>query len=106
MSNPRKHGAILPIVATITVIYASAYYAMVSPFVLHDDDIRSGPSRKRPPPRVIAVVPNYALSESRAWLVFAPMHWLDQRLRPHVWGDPHAFEEYKRNRFRPTDPDR
>jgi hypothetical protein len=64
----------------IAALYVVAYYAMVEPV-----------RRVIGPPRPVYVM-RWGRSElrqrgySRAAALFAPMHWLDRRLRPQVWG--------------------
>lgn len=76
--EPRKRGAMLPIVVTIGVllgIYVGAYYATVR---------NSGWRNAAPQYTSLDLL----LEQMRfPWLapLFAPMHWIDCRLRPVFW---------------------
>jgi hypothetical protein len=92
MAASRKPGFVLPL-AVLTVLlglYVGAYYAMVEPVPFDDD-----------PPDFEATYycPFAPFLESRRGLglrvlrwqtecdaFFAPIHWLDRRIRPNFWG--------------------
>ena len=82
MSDRKSTFVVLPAVATALVLlgaYVGAYYRMVEV-----PDMR---------PFEGEVAADYSWSHesvprnpSRSWRrFFAPVHWLDRRIRPHVW---------------------
>jgi hypothetical protein len=82
MPSPRKPLSVPWIgVAVLAVLmggYVSAYYATVEPegpFL--ETDAGGGWD--------FLCKPQYAIASSVAIRVFAPVHWLDMRLRPRVW---------------------
>jgi hypothetical protein len=82
MTSPRKPGVVLPGAVALTVLlglYVGAYYAMVEPTATYAKGVLF-------PPNIIPVYrvkANWYLDEA-GW-VFAPIHWLDRRLRPEIW---------------------
>jgi hypothetical protein len=76
MTEPRKPSLIMPAAVTLTVLvglYVGAYYGLVE-----RNSYRGG------------WAPHFAISQGdqypSVWSqFFAPIHWLDRRLRPHVW---------------------
>jgi hypothetical protein len=76
MTAPPKPGFMLPVAVTLAVLlgsYVGAYCWMAEPF----------PPSAFPGERYTANVAGYPLK----WMgtLFAPIHWLDRRIRPHVW---------------------
>jgi hypothetical protein len=88
-SPPRKPGFVLPIAVTLAALlglYVGTYYAM------------SHPRSTGWPRGTFLVEPFYGTREYgqvplpaemewhlRLFPFFAPIHWLDRRIRPHVW---------------------
>jgi hypothetical protein len=80
MTDPSKPGFVLPVAIVLAVLlglYAGAYYATVKSIEMD-----------------FVVFPFYGASwmrdssgrlNERLVQVFRPMHWLDRRLRPHLW---------------------
>ena len=80
MTSPRKPGFVLPVAVTLTVLlalYVGAYYAMVKPRI---DVTHIGPVSGA----WVDFVPQYPWRTMDRF--FSPVHRLDRRLRPHVWG--------------------
>jgi hypothetical protein len=81
VSERKPTSVVLPAVVVLMVlgIYVGAYYAAVRPYV------------PRPGIRTSVVFPVYDFpigpKRPDQWLgmAFAPFHWLDRRIRPHVW---------------------
>lgn len=82
MTEPGKPGFVLPVIVTLAVIlgvYVGAYYALVKPA-----EAMFGIG-------TVEIPPDYAAIESLSipweWpaRLFAPVHWVDVRLRPKVW---------------------
>jgi hypothetical protein len=88
MTSPRKSGFVLPVAVTLAVLlglYVGAYYAMVEPqinlpgyrgYTVIERTIEPNYWGKLP----VGFDPNGALKA-----FFTPVHWLDRRIRPHVW---------------------
>ena len=83
MTSPRKSGFVLPVAVTLAVLlglYVGAYYAMVEPIPAQKYVLSKG---------AYSAVPTFLATYSRwdDWLtpLFSPAHWLDRRIRPHVW---------------------
>ena len=75
MTEPRKPSLILPVAGAVLLLagYVGAYYAMVYPY----DGMALFPSRRNG---------TVSWGVRPAWeRFFAPIHWLDRRLRPDVW---------------------
>ena len=87
MTKPRKSGWFLPVLATLVVVllvYLGAYFAIVDHYI-SDSRVK------------VIYVPFRRWTEGAdgfsyrnpvygyAERFFAPAHWLDRRLRPHVW---------------------
>ena len=60
----------------LLALYVGAYYALVRP-------IPPRPAFLAPPRPVTPAYPD-AINGPAVWL-FHPVHWVDQKLRPHVW---------------------
>jgi hypothetical protein len=83
----RKPNPILLVVAVVGVLlglYASAYYAMVTPQTNKFQNMIGA--------SLIIISPRYRPFDEGeghvAERVFAPMHRLDRRMRPRTWGGP------------------
>ncbi len=59
--------------------YVGAYYGMVVPVLLSSRPIIWPAYRHLWKPKVV-------VSSSFVPDMFTPIHWLDRRIRPHVWG--------------------
>ena len=79
MASPRKPGFVLPVAVTLAVLlglYVGAYYMTVEPLLLE----RTSLGTTNP----VVAVANYRRFPALGTL-FSPIHWLDRRIRPHVW---------------------
>ena len=82
MTAPRKPGVVLPVAVTLTLrlgLYVGAYYATVRPRMVHTMFGN-------------LLIPCHVLRPGGMWdlwsyRIFSPIHWLDRRIRPHIW-DP------------------
>jgi hypothetical protein len=83
--NPSFVHSVAVTLAVLLVMYVGAYYAMVSPveYVPSQLDAVYWPRKQTDDGRH---EPNLH-SEIDDWFtqLFAPMNWLDRRIRPHVW---------------------
>ena len=85
--SAQKPGFVLPVAVTLAVLlglYVGAYYTMVRP-----DDSYPRPQGAKPfalpyyaAPGTMVTNRNYPGDWNR---FFSPIHWLDRRIRPHVW---------------------
>jgi hypothetical protein len=87
MTSPRKPGFVLPVAVTLSVLlglYVGAYCWMVVPlpvgYGLADDTMT-------PVYQTGWDALDDKLVDAPVWTtqVFTPIHWLDRRIRPHVW---------------------
>jgi hypothetical protein len=88
----RKPNLILPVVAGLAVllgVYIVAYYAMVRP--------RTDKFMNMIGASLLVINPRYGPFDGGeggvAKHVFAPLHWLDRRMRPRTWGGPIPTKE-------------
>jgi hypothetical protein len=85
MTDRKSAGPWITGVATLVLIggYIGAYYAAVRPtFSLGDVVVSYNEALWAGGDTPLEIV-----SSHRRWIrFFAPAHWLDRRLRPHVWG--------------------
>jgi hypothetical protein len=86
-TSPRKPGFVLPVAVTLAALlglYVGGYYAMVwrwgrMPRYSLGPPRYPGLEDKIEPERV-------SRSQRRRQRFFAPIHWLDRRIRPDAWG--------------------
>jgi hypothetical protein len=87
MSEPRKStSVVLPAVGVLTVLlglYVGAYYTMVKRSPTGRGDWR--PFYFLPEPVAPQTAHGAIRVHFRSEPIFAPIHWLDRRIRPHVW---------------------
>lgn len=80
----RNHRLILPVAVTLTLVlavYAGMYYGMVKPHSrLGETHAFYG---EWIPARLYVTQLRF---HRRVEILFRPIHWLDRRLRPEVWG--------------------
>jgi hypothetical protein len=95
VTSPRKPGFVLPVAVTLTVLlglYVGAYYWMVQPLgrrVSGDPWLIATPFYG---PESELYHLGHTPWNDRLRPLFTPMHWLDRRIRPHVW-EPSLTQE-------------
>jgi hypothetical protein len=86
MTSSRKPGFVLPVAVTLAVLlglYVGAYYAMVRPLGPVPFYSIGDPNDPR---WYNETAPGIVHGPHLGWMrFFSPIHWLDRRLRPHVW---------------------
>ena len=85
MTSPGKPGFVLPVAVTLAVLlglYAGAYYGIVRAV----DVTIAGPGANPDGSFDVRYVklPDYG-DDGQSRSFFAPIHWLDRRIRPHFW---------------------
>lgn len=84
MTERRKPGLLLPVIVVVLLaVYAGAYYGTVRPLGL--PFVGTAPHYPLLHGGTIGD-PDFNITTLKRWhTVFTPIHWLDRRLRPHIW---------------------